>query len=768
MKKLLSILLSALIVLSVVPLSAIPVSAADVQSGDYSYRVVAGKAWITKYHGNGGDVTIPSELDGYLVARISDSAFFGCDSLTSITIPDGVTSIGEFAFYGCDSLTSITIPDGVTSIGTHAFSGCSSLTSITIPDGVTSIGTYAFSDCSSLTSITIPDGVTSIGEFAFYGCDSLTSITIPDGVTSIGQYAFSSCDSLTSITIPDGVTSIGNGAFHYCQKLKRVYITDLSAWCKIDFIGFDANPLSNGADLYLNNKLVTDLVFPDGVTSIGDYAFSGCDSLTSITIPDGVTSVGTEAFSSCNSLTSITIPDSVTSIGYRAFRYCTSLTSITIPDSVTSIGDEAFSSCDASLTFRINRDSYAQQYANQHGIKTYFINIPTPSAPVIREVTSNSVTLIAHDGYEYKCNDGYWSKSNIFTCLTAGTKYTFYQRVAETNNSDVSDVSAPVQCYTIPVAPVLSSKDTTYITLVEKEHYEYSLDGKTWQKSGVFSNLTPETIYTFYQRINDQSINYISDPSVGLTVETFYAIITIYYDANGGSNAPPSMERIGKRKDEKIKLSYLEPNRDGYNFIGWSTTQNGTTIVEYSGNSDITLYAQWCLKCENCHGVGSISKPCSSCGGDGKVSSATGEKCDSCGGAGMRCQRCGTPRKFSIGTYSCSNCGYNRFYSCSSCGGSGNKLTQVNCGTCSGRGTISVECNVCKGTGNQQYLPGDVTGDDSVTDTDAIYLLMYTFFPEEYPVNQSCDFDGDGSVTEADAIYLLMYTFFPEEYPIEK
>ena len=768
MKKLLSILLSALIVLSVVPLSAIPVSAADVQSGDYSYRVVAGKAWITKYHGNGGDVTIPSELDGYLVARISDSAFFGCDSLTSITIPDGVTSIGEFAFYGCDSLTSI---------------------------------------------------------------------TIPDGVTSIGQYAFSSCDSLTSITIPDGVTSIGNGAFHYCQKLKRVYITDLSAWCKIDFIGFDANPLSNGADLYLNNKLVTDLVFPDGVTSIGDYAFSGCDSLTSITIPDGVTSVGTEAFSSCNSLTSITIPDSVTSIGngafsscdsltsitipdgvtsigteafnyctsltsitipdgvtsigddafnrcssltsitipdsvtsigYRAFRYCTSLTSITIPDSVTSIGDEAFSSCDASLTFRINRDSYAQQYANQHGIKTYFINIPTPSAPVIREVTSNSVTLIAHDGYEYKCNDGYWSKSNIFTGLTAGTKYTFYQRVAETNNSDVSDVSAPVQCYTIPVAPVLSSKDTTYITLVEKEHYEYSLDGKTWQKSGVFSNLTPETIYTFYQRINDQSINYISDPSVGLTVETFYAIITIYYDANGGSNAPPSMERIGKRKDEKIKLSYLEPNRDGYNFIGWSTTQNGTTIVEYSGNSDITLYAQWCLKCENCHGVGSISKPCSSCGGDGKVSSATGEKCDSCGGAGMRCQRCGTPRKFSIGTYSCSNCGYNRFYSCSSCGGSGNKLTQVNCGTCSGRGTISVECNVCKGTGNQQYLPGDVTGDDSVTDTDAIYLLMYTFFPEEYPVNQSCDFDGDGSVTEADAIYLLMYTFFPEEYPIEK
>ena len=151
------------------------------------------------------------------VTSIGGSAFFYCTSLTSINIPDGVTSIGGSAFYYCTSLTSINIPDGVTSIGNDAFCGCSSLTSINIPDGVTSIGNDAFHGCSSLTSINIPDGVTSIGDWAFQNCSSLTSINIPDGVTSIGNEAFSGCSSLTSITVPSSVETIGHNAFggHY-------------------------------------------------------------------------------------------------------------------------------------------------------------------------------------------------------------------------------------------------------------------------------------------------------------------------------------------------------------------------------------------------------------------------------------------------------------------------------------------------------------------------------------------------------------------------
>ena len=348
------------------------------------------------------------EFDGE-VTNIGDEAFYDCSSLTSVTIPDSVTTIGFYAFYRCSSLTSVTIPesvttidegafedcssltsvyitdiaawcnisfggtisnplyyagnlylnnelvtdliipDGATKIGSYAFYGYDLLTSVTIPDSVTSIGSIAFYDCTSLTSVTIPGSVTSIGYSTFSGCTSLTSVTIPDSVTSIDDSAFKNCTSLTSVTIGNGVTSIGYGAFSNCFSLTSVYITDIAAWCNISFGDSSSNPLRYAENLYLNNELVTDLIIPDGVTSIGDRAFYGCISLTSVTIPDSVTSIGYEAFYECTSLTSVTIPDSVTKIGDYAFYDCTSLTSITIPDSVTSIGNYAFYRC-TSLT----------------------------------------------------------------------------------------------------------------------------------------------------------------------------------------------------------------------------------------------------------------------------------------------------------------------------------------------------------------------------------------------------------------------------------
>ena len=210
-----------------------------------------------------GNVIIPESVtyngNTYSVTSIGLCAFYGCSSLTSVTIPNSVTSIDGYAFKGCFGLTSVTIPNSVTSIGSSAFSGCSGLTNVTIGNSVTSIGSSAFEDCSCLTSVTIPNSVTSIGEYVFSNCYGLTSVTIPNSVTSIGGYAFSNCSSLVSVTIPNSVTSIG------------------------------------------------------------DYAFSGCSSLTSVTIPNSVTSIGGSAFSNCSILSSVTIGAGVLTIGAKVF-----------------------------------------------------------------------------------------------------------------------------------------------------------------------------------------------------------------------------------------------------------------------------------------------------------------------------------------------------------------------------------------------------------------------------------------------------------------
>ena len=285
-------------------------------------------------------ITIPNS-----VTSIRNFTFDECSSLISITIPDSVTSIGENAFCRCSNLTNINIPNGVTKIGDWAFSYCSSLKTVTIGNGVTSIGRCAFQECNSLTNVIIGNSVTSIGFSAFYKCSNLTSVAIPDSVTEIGYHAFYGCSSMTSITIGNSVTSIGDWAFYDCNNLNAVYITDIAKWCAIKFNVYSTNPLKYAHNLYLNGELVTDLVIPDGVTAIGDYAFYRCSNLTSVTIPNSVTSIGDYAFFDCDSMINITIPDSVTTIGSDALSCCSNLTSITIPDSVTSIGDDAISGC---------------------------------------------------------------------------------------------------------------------------------------------------------------------------------------------------------------------------------------------------------------------------------------------------------------------------------------------------------------------------------------------------------------------------------------
>ena len=308
-------------------------------------------------------ITIPNS-----VTSIGDYVFCG-SSLTSVTIPNSVTSIGDYAFADCYSLTSVTIGESVTSIGDYAFEYCYSLTSVTIPESVTSIGDAAFVGCSSLTSVTIPNSVTSIGDAAFQYCSKLTSVTIGESVTSIGYDAFRDCSKLTSVTIGESVTSIGKDAFYGCTSLTKTnYTGDIAGWCNIKFGKETSNPMCYSHNFYINDQEIKNLVIPNSVTSIGNYAFYYCYILTSVTIPNSVTSIGNSAFSGCSSLISVTIGESVTSIGSYAFNKCSSLTSVTIPESVTSIGYYAFYGC-SSLPVE-NNLRYADTYLVEAGNKT--------------------------------------------------------------------------------------------------------------------------------------------------------------------------------------------------------------------------------------------------------------------------------------------------------------------------------------------------------------------------------------------------------------
>ena len=294
---------------------------------------------------------------------IGDRAFKGCSSLSSVTIPDNVTSIGNSAFSGCSGLTSLTIGNNVEALGNYAFSGCNMLMTITlnsntllsrpyetynnmksifgnqvkkyvIGDDVESIGAKAFSGCSGLTSVTIPNSVTTIGGRAFEGCYGLTSVTIPSSVTSITSCVFENCGNLTTIRFEDGgnllniVTSLSSAQFS--SSLTTIYLgRDIS---------YDVSPFKNLTQL-------TSLTIGNNVKSIGDYAFSGCIRLASVSIGNSVTSIGDGAFARIWCLTSVAIPNSVTSIGDGAFYDCSGLTSVSTGNSVTSIGAKAFSGC---------------------------------------------------------------------------------------------------------------------------------------------------------------------------------------------------------------------------------------------------------------------------------------------------------------------------------------------------------------------------------------------------------------------------------------
>ncbi|MGN1418891.1 MAG: leucine-rich repeat protein [Acutalibacteraceae bacterium] len=418
LKKILSFILALTIVFGVAPLAGfIGIELPNLKEffsntseaatlGPLTYKIKDNEVTITGCNSSAsGDLEIPATIDGYPVKIIDQYAFSDCKTLTSVTIPDSVISIGDSAFSGCTSITGITvdinnnyyssdetgvlfnkdkteliqypagnesadyeIPDSVTIIDSWAFEGCKELKRITIPNSVTSIGDGAFSGCTSIIGITVDinNSYYSSDETGVLFNKNKTALIqyptgndrtyydIPDSVTNISESAFCNCLGLTSITIPNSVTDIGYYAFYGCAGLISVKIPDSvtnignNAFCGCDrltniIIGNSVTSIGN--NVFKDCSSLTSVTIPDSVTEIGDYAFYDCTNLISVTIPGKVTSIGKYAFFNCIGLVNVEIPDSVTDIGKYAFYNCSGLTGVTIGDNVISISDYAFDFC---------------------------------------------------------------------------------------------------------------------------------------------------------------------------------------------------------------------------------------------------------------------------------------------------------------------------------------------------------------------------------------------------------------------------------------
>ena len=290
-----------------------------------------------------GDVVILDKFtigtNEYVVTSIGEFAFWANNNIKSVIIPESVTGIGAAAFEYCDSLSAVQLPEGLTRIPDMLFYDCCSLVSLTLPSGLSYIGRHAFQNTPwySMQYNEASDGLFYIGPLLVgYKGDAPTGdLVIKGGTTCIGTEALRNCYGLTSVTIPESVAYIDYESFYNCKGLTAVHITNMAAWCNIEFqeeYRGSSNPLFYAHHLYLNGEEVTDLVIPDGVTSIGRYAFDNCMGLTSVTIPEGVTRIGSNAFRSCGTLTSVTIPPSIAIIESNAFLWCRNLNAVHISD----------------------------------------------------------------------------------------------------------------------------------------------------------------------------------------------------------------------------------------------------------------------------------------------------------------------------------------------------------------------------------------------------------------------------------------------------
>ena len=258
-------------------------------------------------------------------------------------IPDYVTEIGDRAFAGCHDMKSIVVPSSVKKFGSGCFVHCAGklIVKCNIPN---EFGNAVF-EGSDFTEVEICEGVKTVGQKAFLDSQCLEKVVMANSVEYVGSRAFQNCGSLKSITIGRGVKYIGGEAFYKSKALREVHISDLAAWCEIEFTNKNSSPFFYKAQLFLNGNPVTEVVIPESVEWVRNYAFYGCKHITGVVTSGYTKCIGGEAFAECVNLASLTLGNGLSVISSGAFCDCSSLTSLTIPNSVGVIGSEAFKNC---------------------------------------------------------------------------------------------------------------------------------------------------------------------------------------------------------------------------------------------------------------------------------------------------------------------------------------------------------------------------------------------------------------------------------------
>ena len=456
-----------------------------------------------------GAVSIPSTVLNntitYNVTAIGDNAFADAYLLTSVNIPNSVTTIGNEAFYYA-GLTSVTIPNSVITIGDYAFFACFSIISVTIGNSVTTIGDYAFSTLYELTSVNIPNSVTTIGNGAFYACLRLTSITIPNLVTNIEDFTFYAC-ALTTVTIPDSVTTIGRGAFLQCSDLTTVTI-------------------------------------PDSVTTIGIGAFVLCDKLTSVTIPNSVTTIGDQAFANCYGLTSVTIGNSVTTIGDYAFYECTGLRSVTV-DKATPVTLPEYTFSGVSLS---NVDLYVPAGSeNDYRVANIWKDfklisaIAAPTAEATQSFCGETTATIANltatgTAIKWYASATGGSPLDTTTLLVKNTNY--YATQTLNNSESLSRTKVVVVSLNNPLP-------TTRV-ITTSGNATFCQGGSVILTSTSLSSASPSPTYTWYRNGEPIRNRWIEDEQIENNGQSLYVYEPGLYTVtvnNGVCNSLPSTVR---------------------------------------------------------------------------------------------------------------------------------------------------------------------------------------------------------------------------------